>query len=261
MRLRETQKIMDALRTLNRTVMPSNKRIDEWVDGYVNDCILNGTPVEILLQWCSGLGLVKRMKIQGGVYVPLPAEIDLIQKQIPRIISIFAEQNVRVSWIITFNRSYIDRRKLPDDSFFPYIAMIKNLANGIKELDENVLFLDWDELGGDIQPNNEILTNFDQFVSTNAIAYEIKTFLQMLKEYPDALTSEDELRKEAERRIAFESEEARYLLGNNSPFKNGNFILIPLEKSERYVFFDLLTNEFTKRIASVVRLYPWRMKE
>ena len=177
MRLPQTQKIMEALRFLNQGVVRNNKKIDEWVDGYVNDCILNGQPVEILLQWCSGLGLDKRMERQGGQFIPLPAEIDLIQKQIPRIIKIFTERGVGVSWIITFSRSYIERRRLLDGPFSAYMTMIKDLARGIKELDENVMFLDWDELAGNIQPNQEILEKFGQFVSKNAMEYEIRTFL------------------------------------------------------------------------------------
>lgn len=257
MRLEQTQKIMEALRMLNR--VQGNKKIDEWVDNYVNDCVLNGKSVEILLQWCSGLGLAMRMDKQGGQFVPLPAEISLIQEQIPQIIKIFTEQSVRVSWIITFNRSYIERRRLSDKPFFAYIEMIRSLAFGIDELDSNVLFYDWDELAvGGIKPNKEILERFDEFVGKNAMQYEIKTFLQMLKQFPDSLSSEEELICEAKRRIAFESEEARYLVGPESPFSNGDFILIPLEKPERYVFFDIFAKGFKKRITSVTKLYPWR---
>lgn len=260
MRLQQTQKVMEALRSLNRGAARNNKRIDEWVDSYVNDCILNGRPVEILTEWCSGFGLAERQKRQGGRFIPLPAETDLVQKQMPRIVRIFTEQGVKVSWIITFNRSYIERRRLPDNPFFAYVRMIKDLASGVSELDESVMFLDWDELSGKIEPNQEILTKFDTFVSKNAIEYELRTFLQMLKQYPDALVSEDDLTSEAKRRIAFESEEARYLAEpGESPFNDGRFILIPLEKPERFIFFDLLVRGFTKRIASVISLYPWRL--
>ncbi len=125
---------------------------------------------------------------------------------------------------------------------------------------ENVMFLDWDELAPGIEPNREIMENFDAFVKENALAYEMTTFIQMLKQYPDALDSESELKEEAKRRIACESDEARYLTGPRSPFEGGRFILIPLERPERYVFFDLLVPDFTKRIASVFRPYPWRLK-
>lgn len=259
MRLQQTQNIMRDLRLLNRSVA-QNKKIDEWVDRYVDECILNGKPVEILLQWCSGLGLDARMKKQGGTFIPLVTEIDLIQKQIPKIINIFNKQNVKVSWIITFNRSYIERRKLSDDVFFAYISMIRNLASEIKELEESVLFFDWEELSNNLEPNQKILTEFNSFVSNSAMEYEVRNFLQMLSQYPDALTSKEEICEEAKCRIAFESEEARFLFGDTSPFDKGKFILIPLERSERYVFFDLLVPEFTKRIASVLKLYPWRME-
>jgi len=260
MRLRETQKIMSALRFLNQGAAESGKRIDEWADEYVNECILNGRPVEILLQWCSGLGLAKRMEQQGGRFIPLAAETDLIRKQIPRVVRIFAEQGVAVSWIVTFNRSYIERRRLPDAPYLAYIAMVKELARGIEEVERNVLFLDWDEVANCIRPDEEILTGFDRFVSERALAYEVRTFLQMLEQYPDALASEAEVRREAEKRIAFESEEARFLAGPASPFRDGRFLLIPLERPERYVFFNLRVPGFTKRIVSVVGLYPWRVE-
>lgn len=257
-RLPQTQKIMAELRLLNRGVAQNNKKINEWVDSYINNCILNGRPVEILLQWCSGLGLERRKEQQGREFKALKSELALIKEEIPRIIRIFAEQNVKVSWIITFNRSYIPRRRLSDNTFIAYMAMIKALASGVPELSESVLFLDWDELSLPIQPNQEILTQFEKFVSKNAIDYEIGTFLQMLKQYPDAPASQEELKAEAEMRISFESEEARFLTGEQSPFTKGQFILIPLEKPERYVFFDLLSPDFSNRIASVVKLYPWR---
>lgn len=260
MEFKQTQKIMESLRLLNRGAVKNNKKIDNWVDSYINDCVLNGRPVEILLQWCSGLGLVGRREKQGGSFKALPTEIGLIQKEIPRVIRIFTEQGVKVSWLITFNRSYIERRRLIDEPFFAYMAMIKELASNIPELNDFVLFLDWEELAGPIKPNQEILTQFDKFVTRNAIEYELKTFQQMLKQYPDSLASEDELKAESEMRIAFESEEARFLAGTQSPFTDGQFILIPLEKPERYVFFDLLTPGFTRRVASVVKLYPWRLQ-
>lgn len=258
-RLPQTVAIMEALRLLNQGAAQNNKKIDQWVDVYVNDCIVNGRPIEILLEWCSGLGLAKRKEIQGGQFTALPAEVQLVQKEIPRVIRIFTEQGVKVSWIITFNRSYVERRKLDDNTFFAYMTIIKDLASDLREINDSVMFIDWDELAGPIKANQEILTNFERFVSKAAIEYEIKTFLQMLKQYPDALTSEEDLKAEAERRIAFESEEARFLTEGKSPFTNGQFILIPLEKPERYVFFDLLVPGFTKRIASVMKLYPWRL--
>ena len=195
-------------------------------------------------------------------FFKLLAEINLVQKQIPRIIRIFTKQGVKVSWIITFNRSYIGRRKLSSKPFSDYMNMIKELASGIEELDKNVLFYDWGVMGGNkIGANREVLDRFDNFVSKNALRYEVDKFLQMLKQFPDALSSKEELINEMKQRIAFEAEEAKYLDGPKSPFLGGKFILIPLEKPERYVFFDALAPEFTKRIVTVVRLYPWRIEE
>lgn len=258
-KMRQTQKIMDGLSALREGVQ-NGKRIDGWTASYVNDRILNGAPVEILLEWCAGLSLARRMEAQGGRFIPLPAEIDLVQRKMPRVLDIFAAQNVSVTWIVTFNRSYIARRRLPDEPFFAYMEMIRGLAADVPAVRDNVAFFDWDELSAGIEPNREITDNFDSFVKRSALDYEMKAFVQMLKQYPDALEDETELRDEAKRRIACESEEARYLAGPRSPFDGGRFILIPLERPERYVFFDLLVPDFTKRITAVFPPYPWRLK-
>ena len=194
------------------------------------------------------------------MFVPLSAEIELVQKIMPRIVHIFTDQLVKVSWLVTFNRSYVARRRLPDQIFVAYMGMIRKLTEEVPVLDENIIFVDWDEVTDKIKPNAEILGDFGRFVSSRAIGYEVEAFKQMLLRYPGVRDSNDEITEEAKFRIACESEEARFLVGMGSPFTNGAFILIPLEKPERYVFFDLLAPEFTKRIVSVAKLYPWRME-
>jgi hypothetical protein len=73
--------------------------------------------------------------------------------------------------------------------------------------------------------------------------------------------SEEFLRDIAKFKIACEAEEAKYLTGENSPFENGEFLLVPLEFSERNIFFNILVPDYSKRTIAVLKPYPWRMDE
>jgi len=42
MRLPQVTKIMEVLRLRNKGLRPNNQKIDEWVDGYIQQCILKG---------------------------------------------------------------------------------------------------------------------------------------------------------------------------------------------------------------------------
>ncbi|WKZ26980.1 MAG: hypothetical protein QY311_02485 [Candidatus Paceibacterota bacterium] len=259
-RLPQTQRVMETLRILNRGVRKNNKRVDGWVDEYVNSCALNGQPVEVLLQWCTALGLERRKAQQGGRFIPLPAERELIEKEMPRILNLFTQNSIEVTWFVTFNRSYVQERRLPAEPFREYMDMIRELAQDIPEL-SRVVFLDWeaDVLGGEPKPSPAVLTNFDAFISKQALLVELQNFTRMLAAYPGKQATPEELKEEAKLRIACEAEEARFLTGGDSPFRKGEFILIPLEVPERYAFFRTLVPDFDKRIVSVVKQYPWRV--
>ncbi|MFA6397329.1 MAG: hypothetical protein WDK96_00590 [Candidatus Paceibacterota bacterium] len=260
MQLQQTRSIMQKLRERARIIRPNNLRINDWVDEYINECILNGKPVEILVQCCTALGLEKRKQQQGGKFIPLKAEIKLIKEEIPSAIDLFLSNNVEVSIFFTFNRSYVTQRRLSNETFEEYMTMIKNIDMD-KQTSSRIVFLDWEEdvLGELPKPNINVLTNFDQIVSKEAISIELNNFIQILSRYPDKQVSIDELRNEAKFRISCEAEEGRFLTSKESPFSNGEFILIPFELPERYVFFKILAPDFQKRIVPILKPYPWRM--
>ena len=62
--LQQTKTIMEWLRARSRTIRQNNLRINEWVDEYVEGCILNGKPVEILTQYCLSKDLEMRYQKQ-----------------------------------------------------------------------------------------------------------------------------------------------------------------------------------------------------
>lgn len=256
MRMRQTVAIMEFLRIKNKALRQNNQKINEWVDNYINDCILNGRTIDILTQWCLSKDLEIRYRAQGNKFIPLKTELELVQKEIPQIIQIFLKNGVAVNWWITFNNSFLDRGRVADDISGKYTGMIKSISQL-----ENILFINWEEevLGERAKPSVEVLDNFFSFVERKAFEIDFKNLLERVKKYPDFNKTEEELKKEAQFKISCEAEEGRFLFSNDSLLPNGQFILIPLEFPERYVFFSTLSPEFKTRIVSVLKLYPWRL--
>ena len=225
MRLPQTIKIMEFIRSKNKMLRSNNQKVNEWVDNLVDFCILNGKPIDILTQWCLSKDLEVRYRTQGNRFIPLKTELDLIQKQIPRIIQIFDDNGVSINWWVTFNNSFLDRGRIAEDMAEKYIEMIKSLSQM-----NNIVFIDWEKevLGKRAKPNEDVLNDFFSFVSERAFEIDFKNLLERVRKYPDFNKTEDELRKEAQFKIACEAEEGRFLVSEDSPFTSEQFILIPL---------------------------------
>lgn len=261
MRLAAIRKVMDALRAQSRRLATNNLRINEWVDDYLNRCMLNGNTVDILTQWCLSKDLETRYRRQGNKFIPLGAELDLFKKGIPEIVRTLTGNGLAASWYVTFNGSFLEGGRVEQQIVETYVRMITGLAQENDLVRQSVIFLDWERevLGKRPEPSPEILDNFSRIVPRQAFEIDFTNLLERVKKYPDALQNEEALRREAMFKIACEGEEGRYLLSAESPFPGGEFILIPLEFPERYVFFSILAPEFQKRIVAVLRPYPWRM--
>lgn len=261
MRLPQTRVVMQWLRERARVIRPNNLKINEWVDEYVNRCIMTGKRVEIITQYCLSKDLETRYKIQGNKFEPLQAEKDMFTKTIPEIVSVFERNGLEVNWYVTFNSSFLERGRVAEEILSAYSDMIQNLAKENEKLSQYLIFLNWekDVLGKRPTPNQEVLDNFDSLVSREAFELDMKNLLERVRQYKDFTKSEEELRREAMFKIACEAEEGRFMISDESPFSQGDFILIPLEFPERYVFFEILSKDFQKRIASLIKLYPWRM--
>ncbi|KKR13213.1 MAG: hypothetical protein UT43_C0048G0001 [Parcubacteria group bacterium GW2011_GWC1_39_29] len=257
MRLPQVARVMEYLRLRNKDLNPNNQKIDEWVDNYIQQCILNGQKVDILTQWCLSKDLEFRYQIQGNQFTPLNGEIELIQREILQIVKIFADNGIGVNWWITFNGAFLDRGRISAELAKQYADMLREITKS-----PEVILMDWEQeilSGNRPQPNQKVLDNFFGVVSRKAFDIDFTNLLDRVKKYPDFSKTEEELMKESQFKIACEAEEGRLLLSPNSPFPYGQFILVPLEFPERYVFFAVLAPEFKKRIASIVKSYPWRM--
>lgn len=257
MRLPQVARIIESLRLRNKGLRPNNQKIDEWVDNYVQQCILKGQKVDILTQWCLSKDLETRYQTQGNQFTPLSGEIDLMQKEIPQIIQIFTDNEVGVNWWITFNGAFLDRGRITADLAKQYADMLKEISTS-----PEVVLLDWEQeiLGGNRpQPSQKVLQDFFGVVPRKAFDLDFSNLLERVKKYPDFSKTEEDLRRESQYKIACEAEEGRFLFSPDSPFPCGQFIMVPLEFPERYVFFAVLAPEFKKRIAAIVKSYPWRM--
>ena len=257
MRLPQVARIMESLRLRNKGLRPNNQKIDEWIDNYIQQCILKGQKVDILTQWCLSKDLETRYQTQGNQFTPLSGEIDLMQKEIPQIIQIFTDNGVGVNWWITFNGAFLDRGRITIDLAKQYADMLKGI-----NVSSEVILLDWEQeiLGGNRpQPSPKILQDFFSVVPRKAFDLDFSNLLERVKKYPDFSKTEEDLRRESQYKIACEAEEGRFLFSPDSPFPCGQFIMVPLEFPERYVFFAVLAPEFKKRIAAIVKSYPWRM--
>lgn len=257
MRLPQVAVIMESLRLRNKRLRPNNQKIDEWIDNYIQRCILKGQKVNILTQWCLSKDLETRYKVQGDKFQPLQAEIEFLQEEILQIIKIFTDNGVGINWWITLNGAFLDRGRISKELSSQYADMLRSI-----NVASEVVFMDWeDEIlnGSRPKPNQKVLDKFFVVVSRKAFDLDFTNLLERVKKYPDFSKTEQELKGESQFKIACEAEEGRFLFSPDSPFPCGQFILIPLEFPERYVFFAVLAPEFKKRMASIVRSYPWRM--
>ena len=264
MRLVQTRKVMTGLRLDASKTRNNNKRIDVWVDDYIDKCVREGQPVELLTQWCLSKDLELRYEKQGFEFSPLKAEEKLVRDQIPRIINLFNENAINISWCISFNKSLLETGRIPDEISDKYIEMVRQLIqeNGLSDL--GVFAVDWEDevVGGKPGFSQNVLDNFSEIVPSKAFEIESERHLEWVRSVsPDTSDVEDEAIKQSKFKVACDAEEGSFLMGKDSVFPNGEFILIPLEAPERYVFFGILPEAkgFQKRISAVLPIYPWRM--
>ena len=261
MRLPQTVAIMEVLRRQNKIVRPNNKKIDEWADGYINNCILNGKPVEVLTQWCIAKDLEERIKVQGGVFSPVKAERELILETIPKIVRLFNENGVAVNWWITLNRSFIDTGRISREVEEQYRAMLESMISE-STAQRNIILLDWEDeiLNGRPKALSEVQRNISKYVSPSAFDLDFVRHAAWVRDDTGVVLSDAEIRSDLEFKISCEAEEGRFLMSPESPFSNGKFLLATLEQAERYVFFSILAPDFSKRLLPILKPNPWRLK-
>ena len=259
MRLPQVRSVMQQLRDRNRIVRSNNLKVSEWVDGYVNDAVLNGRPIEILTQWCISKDLETRYATEGNAFSPTKKERLLFEKEIPNVMRIFTNQGVSLNWCVTFNRSYLDSGRIAPAIERAYVQTIGDLARPLTD-DGRLMLADWetDILGRRPEPNEEVLRSIERLIDAPTLQFEVERHSAWARDEAGLKQSNEELKRDVYFQIACEAEEGA-LLETKPPF--GEFILMPLETPERYDFFTLRAPDFKRRIIAALPPYPWRTKE
>lgn len=255
--LPNVRRVMTALRERGRYLRSNNKRVDVWVDEYVNRCALNGEPITVLTQWCISKDLEMRYRKLDG-FSPTKAEEKLFRQELLLIANLFRDNGFSLNWVITFNRSYLDFGRVEKRIEDAYKQMIMDLATPLVE-EGWLVFLDWEDdvLGSRSEPDAEVLARVQDFVSEGALQLEIERHSAWAREEAGLTQSDEELKKDVYYQIACEAREGQLLAGEGALM--GELVLVPLEVSERYDFFLLKTPCLKDRVVSVLSTYPWRV--
>ncbi len=253
--------VMVLLRQVARNARQNNKKIDLWVDQYLENCLIAVKPALFLTQFCLSKDLEVRRVKQGGRFEPTPAEKELAFVEIPRILKIFERSQIKLSWWFTFNRSYLDSGRMELEAELDYKKMVKDLFLAAGILDQ-VMLLDWEDdvlLSRPIQAKVSDL-DFGKLVAKEAFQIEFERHSAWARDEAGLKQTDSELENDVRFQILCEIEEGRLLTSEESPLgDNGRLVLVPLELPERYVFFQKLSPGFSKRIAALLKSYPWRL--
>jgi hypothetical protein len=246
MQQRQTTNTMQWLRDQCKMVRSNNMRISDWVDTYIDSCIENGKPIELLTQYCLSKDLEKRYQLQGNQFIPLQAEIKLFTKEIPRIMDIFASNNISVNWFVTFNDSFIEKGRVDVSIANAYIVMISNIQEN-----KNIIFLNWEKdiLCDRPRPSEVVLGDFFSYVTRDAYNIAMNDLVSRTEKFSDFDEIKSGFAEGLQFKIACEAEEGRFLIEEKVGMFDdpGKFILVPLELPERYVFFNTLVPDFQKK--------------
>jgi len=175
MLLPQTRTLMSWLRNRKTIIRSNNINVNEWVDSYVNQCVLQGKSIEMLTQFCISKDLEVRYRDQGDAFVPTKKERLLFEKEIPLVADAFRRNGVAFDWWITFNQSYLDSGRIDPAIQKAYTEMIAALA---APLIQNgwLILADWeiDILGKRPEPNGTVFANVGRFVQPDALQLEIQ---------------------------------------------------------------------------------------
>lgn len=253
-------KLMAFLRIRCERIRPGNLKVNQWVDGYLNRCLLGGKAVNILTHWCLSKALEQRFSQQGDKFQLTRKEVELFTEKIPELLKEFFRSSLAVNWWLAFTQPYLDSRLLP-----LYIeAQYKNLITALceEQNEPSLLLVDWekDMLGRKPEPSKLVLKNFSGLVSASMFQGELERWLAWNQEQSGLEQAEEELKRDVTEQIAFEAEEGRLLTSADSPLGTSEFLLIPLEHPERFDNFTILAPDFKVRIVPILPCYPWRLR-
>ncbi len=215
-------------------------KLREYVKNYINDCLKELKPIQIITLWCLSKGLERR-KIKQKRLTPLAAEIKVF-KDFLEIHSLFARYGLLVDHFLFLVPSSINPGQIDDSLKKEYQDLLERIA---EEIEIDIL----------IDQRSAASTRQNYKIEDSALQREVERKLKIAAKYNIYLT-EEEARKQAICSINSKAEEAKELV---SDF--GDFLLIPVEYVERYAYHNLGMDNFTDRLLPVIVPYPWRLKD
>lgn len=256
MLLPNVRRVVQVLREKTRLIRLNNKKVEEWVDQYINRQALRGEAVTILTQWCLAKDLEVRFKTQNE-FTPTKAEQVLFEKELPAIAELFQQNGIALNWILTFNRSYLDLGRIDAAVEQAYVQMILELATPLRTAGW-LQCLNWEDdlLGSRPEPDAEVFDDTKRFVSEGALRIDIERHRPWVIE-SGLQQTEKELERDVRFKIACEVREGFMIIDPEWYF--GECIIIPLETPERYDFFGLKAPRIKQQVVSALPPYPWRI--
>lgn len=260
--LPQTIKVMKKLREINKYIDNALK-INEFVDSYLDECLLTSQPVILITPWSLSRSFKKRHIEQGSRFFASKAEKELFEKEIPLIESVLKENGFSLNWWLVFSRSYIRTAALSSAQEKEYTEMIANL---IELNNSEIAIANWEDdvICMNHQPNLDLLDEkkFKELVNQQDFEYELSRRSERAKGNLKLNIPDGELINETKFKIACEANEGLFLMENkgNPLCQPGKFLFLILGKAERYSFFSTIVPEFKKRIVCILKPYPWRIK-
>lgn len=221
-------------------------KIKGYVRKYLESCLLNNRSVQIFTLWCLSRGLEKRVNRINGRIDPLPSEKDFF-KNARRIGELFKSFGLKVDWIILLAPSAVPSGQISDGIEVIYKDMLDELSGSL-----NFIVI---EEGLKIIPSALVAKDFYSFVSQGAEDYEFKRRVKLWEKRGLEL-DEKVICDELKLSVATKAVEAKMMVD-----EFGDFLLVPVEFTERYVFHNILVKDFTDRLLPIVKPYPWRDEE
>ncbi len=258
--LPQTIKVMKKLREINR-FLENAAKINEFVDEYLDQCLLYNKPVVIISPWSLSFRFKERYLLQGNKFISTKKEINLFSKEIPLIVRVLEENGFTVEWWLVFSRAYLDSRLLPEKIEREYAGIVNDL---IDKYNTPIATINWEDdvITKRHTPDKNLLDNinFNNLIPKKDFYYELDRWSNWVKQEKIDI-SQDELFEQTKYQIMCEAEEGRFLMEDrgNPLCKPGDFLFFVLGRIERYTFFSTLVLSFKKRIVCVLKPYPWRL--
>jgi hypothetical protein len=221
-------------------------RVKDYVRQYLQQCLVNNSPVQVFTLWCLSRSLEKRMDRMANLIEPNENEKKFF-KSAERISDLFRECGFEIDWLILLAGSAVQSGQTTSEIKIVYKKMLEGLANplGFMVVEDALK----------ITPAEIVLNDFYHFVQPGAEAIELKRRIKLWEKRGFKI-DEEAIREELRLSVAVKAAEGKSMVE-----EFGDFLLVPVEFAERYDFHNILVPGFTGRLLPIIKPYPWREDE